>query len=241
MSILTSNGFFNVSNPFLVTSMKLDLHNHTHFSKDANILPTTFLKTAQQKEIGIAITDHNSIDAWKPLQAANRKFNIPLILGEEVMTFDAQGKKTGEVIGLFMNSFVKPGPVDEVLDALHEQGALITVPHPFDTVRNNLKELERVKKRVHAVEVFNARCYTTKANELALQFQQENKTGITAGSDGHTVAELGRAYIENEKLDSLEDMRKAIMKGNVKVVGKRSNLIPHLKTQLIKYNILKDE
>lgn len=221
--------------------MKLDLHNHTHFSKDANILPETFLKTAKKLGMGIAITDHNSIDAWKPLTAANKAFNVPLILGEEVMTFNAEGKKTGEIIGLFMNKFVKTGTPDEVLDALHDQDALITVPHPFDTVRNNLKELERVKKRIHAVEVFNARCYTQKANELAVAFQEKNNLGITAGSDGHTVAELGRAYIENEKLDSLEDMRKAIVKGNVKARGKRSNLIPHLKTQLIKYNILKDE
>ena len=221
--------------------MKLDLHNHTHFSRDANILPKTFLKTAQKKGMGIAITDHNSIDAWKPLTLANKEFNVPLILGEEVMTFNAEGKKSGEIIGLFMNEFVQTGTPDEVLDALHAQDALITVPHPFDAVRNNLKELERVKKRVHAIEVFNARCYTTKANGLAVAFQEKNNLGITAGSDGHTVAELGRAYIENKELDSLEDMRKAILKGKVNVQGKRSNLVPHLKTQLIKYNILKDE
>lgn len=221
--------------------MKLDLHNHTNQSKDANIYPETFLRTAQQLGIGVAITDHSSIQAWDSLKLHNKTYKIPLVLGEEVMTKNEEGKRTGEIIGLFMNTFVKDGTPGEVIDALRDQDALITVPHPFDTFRNNLKELELYYKKVDCVEVFNARSYTAGANEKALAFAKEKGLGMTAGSDGHTVKELGHAYVQNDECDTVEEMRKAILKGKVKIVGKRSGPMPHIKTQLIKANILKDE
>ncbi len=221
--------------------MKLDLHNHTSVSVDANILPQTFLKTAKKLGIGIAITDHNSVSSWKVLSALNKTHRVPLVLGEEIMTCGPDGKKTGEIIGLFMNTHVAPASPEEVLDTLHGQGALITVPHPFDTFRNHFRELEKFCGLVDCIEVFNARSYTAGANEKARAFAIEKGLGITAGSDGHTVSEIGSAYVQNDDCQTLEEMRKAMMKRKVEVVGKRSGPVPHIMTQLIKANILSDE
>jgi len=76
----------------------------------------------------VAITDHNQIEG-----ALRAKSLAPelVIVGEEIETTQ------GELIGYFMTEWV-PAGLDsmETIKRLRAQGAVISVPHPFDTVRS---------------------------------------------------------------------------------------------------------
>jgi len=51
-----------------VTSLKIDLHIHSQYSTDGLSKPESIVKRAKKKGLdGIAITDHNNTQAWKPL------------------------------------------------------------------------------------------------------------------------------------------------------------------------------
>jgi hypothetical protein len=53
---------------------------------------------------------------------------------------------------------------------------------------------------------------------------------IVGGSDAHFLNEIGNGWIITE----IEDIREAIMKNDVKVFGKRSSLVSHVGTKVLK-------
>jgi predicted metal-dependent phosphoesterase TrpH len=138
----------------------------------------------------MAVTDHNVIEGAFVLQelAPER-----VIVGEEVIT------TKGELIGYFMTEWVPPGlePM-EVIHRMRKQGAVISVPHPFDTLRSQhwaLDDLEEIAPYVDAIEIFNARCLSNKPNDQAAAFAQANDLLATVGSDAHSLWEVGRAAL----------------------------------------------
>ena len=72
-----------------------------------------------------------------------------------------------------------------------------------------------------ALEVFNSRCLLQKCNKMALELARKIGTGITAGSDAHFAREIGRAGIITDS----DDLRSAIIQGQVGVFGKRASLL----------------
>lgn len=219
--------------------LRIDMHMHSHYSCDAVIKPETMIKTAKTKNIGIAITDHNTCKAWNELKSLAKQYDVPLILGEEIKVFD-KGKVIGEILGYFMNKEVKSGNYLDVIDSLHAQDAFVSIPHPFDTFRKPFSRIEQVKHKVDAVEIFNSRGYIKSFNEETKKFVEKNNLSFTAGSDAHTPEEIGNAYIEAEATD-LEEFRKLLKKGNVKYTGKLASFTVHIKTQLAKRGILKPQ
>ncbi len=173
--------------------MRFDLHLHSHFSSDAINNPKNIVNAFRKKKMGFAITDHNNADAWPAIKKYAKHYKVERVFGEEIMVFDS-GKYIGEFLGLFMNAPVKPGQYGEVLDALHKQGAIISVAHPFDIFRNPVlikpmfRDKHRAKyilKRIHAVEGHNSRIHFQQFNRKAAVFAEENSLAVTGGSDGH--------------------------------------------------------
>jgi len=218
--------------------MKLDCHMHSFRSRDSTNLPKTIIRQAEKQKVDIAITDHNSIRAWKELSALGQKAGVKVVLGEELLTFDEE-KVSGDIIGLFMNDFVKPGHYLEVIDSLREQDALIVVPHPFDFLRNNFSYLKSEFKKVDCIESFNSRCYSDSFNSKAKAFALAHNIPQTGGSDAHFPEEIGKAFTEIPKADSLEDARRLLKKGKVSVHGKRSSVMVHVKTFFAKKGFFK--
>ena len=55
---------------------------------------------------------------------------LTVILGEEVSTSD------GEVVGIFLTRTIPRGlSADATADAIHAQGGLVSIPHPYDPFR----------------------------------------------------------------------------------------------------------
>ena len=146
----------------------VDFHVHTHYSKDSLTPPGELLQKLAKKVDRIVITDHNTING---AVEAKRMDPEHVIVGEEIMT------TKGEILAIFVQEEVPAGlPPQEVLQRLRDQNAFISVSHPFDTFRNGSWELEdliAILPDIDAIEGFNSRVMTNRANRSAMEFARE--------------------------------------------------------------------
>jgi predicted metal-dependent phosphoesterase TrpH len=173
------------------------MHLHTHGSFDCLTDPEQLLERARQCGLDrICITDHNEIDVAVQLKA---RYPDRIIVGEEV--------KTGEgvdVIGLYVREQIPKGtPAVETCRRIHEQGGIVYVPHPFAGGKGgDGRILPQIEGMIDAFEGFNARIHRPELNERAVQWGRARGLPLGAGSDAHTLRELGRAWVE---LPAFED------------------------------------
>lgn len=172
------------------------MHIHTRRSFDCLNDPAALIAAADARGIDIlCITDHNEIE-----MALFMKERYPerIIVGEEVKT--AEGV---DVIGLFIHSHIPKGtPARETCDRIHEQGGLVYVPHPFARGKGGGgRILSVIEDQVDAVEGFNARLHDQRLNRQAVEWAQARSLPLGAGSDAHTLAEVGRGHVELPRFD----------------------------------------
>ena len=108
----------------------LDLHCHSSASFDSVASAGALL--AKARRIGLthlAVTDHERIDGAQRARDLAPD-DLRVIVGEEVRSAD------GDLIGLFLEHAVPPGlSASETAAAIHEQGGIVGLPHPFDRFR----------------------------------------------------------------------------------------------------------
>ncbi len=173
---------------------KVDLHTHSVASPDGGITPEQYAKALESELLDyIAITDHDRIDFALGLRNA---LGDKIIVGEEITTRD------GELVGLFLKELVAPGQSAlQTVHAIHDQGGLVYVPHPFETVRKGITRdtLEQVEAFVDIVEVHNGRAaFQNFAPQAAAWAKSHGKAGASS-SDAHGYKGLGHSYsIVNE-------------------------------------------
>jgi len=153
------------------------------------------------RQLGLSpvfLTDHNSIEGASRLQA------IPgqrVVVGEEIMT------SGGELIGLFLNRPIPKGltPIETARE-IKDQGGLVYLEHPYDAFRRHLAEdaIEAVVDLIDIVEVFNGRS-DEKSNGLAEELRETLGVAAGAGSDAHSLAEVGSVYVEMEDFEGAQD------------------------------------
>ena len=74
------------------------------------------------------------------------------------------------------------------------------MPHPYARGKGGSgRYADEMGKLVDIVEVFNSRLHPIKRNVLAEELAEKHSKLRGAGSDAHTVGEVGRAYVELEK------------------------------------------
>ena len=218
--------------------MRVDLHLHSCYSHDALSSPESIIREVKKNQLSaVAITEHNTASSWNVLERLCKKEKLPFIKGEEIKV--NQGRKTvAELIGLFMNKEVKPAPLGEVLDELRKQDALVVVAHPFDWFRKRFRLPLSELKKVDAIEAFNSRTLFNSFNRKAMNYAKEHERPVVAGSDAHIPREIGNAFIECEA-DDLEELRKAILKKEVKIAGRVCNPLIHISSTIAKLGLIK--
>ncbi len=197
--------------------MLIDCHCHSIYSKhwfwgfDSLNTPQEIVKVAVKKGLGgIAITDHNTIKGSLVARKFAKKYKgFIVITGSEIRT------KTGkEVIGLGIKEEIKPNlEFEETVEKIHEAGGIAVLPHPFGKYIFK-RCTEKDAKLVDAIEVFNSTLLKI-FNEKASSFAKKFKKARTAGSDAHSIKEVGNACIICNG-DPIEE----IMKGRVKIIGR---------------------
>jgi hypothetical protein len=170
--------------------VKVELHCHSDSSKDSLNKIEDLIEVAHRRNIQkLAITDHNNIDGALHAKQLDPQL---IIIGEEILT------TKGELLAFFLKESV-PRDLEpfDAIQRLRDQGAFISVSHPYDRLRHGweLKDLEIITPLVDAVEVFNARCFSKELNEQAKNYaRRQNLLGIV-GSDAHTLGEVGQATL----------------------------------------------
>jgi len=156
----------------------------------------------------LAVTDHNSITGALQLHRMDPQ---RIIVGEEIRT------TRGELIAYFLSELVPPDlPPEEAIRAVRDQGGVVGVSHPLDGLRREAmgrSALLPLLDELDFIEVFNARCLLPAYNHRARALATERNLLVTAGSDAHCNAELGRAVVLMPPFDSaasfLESLRQA--------------------------------
>lgn len=184
--------------------LTLEFHCHTIYSKDSLTRPETLVQAARAKGITrLVVTDHNSIAGALAAKSLDPEL---VIVGEEVLTTQ------GELLAAFVIEEIPARlPPLEAIRRLRAQGAFISVSHPFDGHRGwQLEDLLAIAPLVDAVEIFNARCIFERENQLAAEFASQHNLLGTAGSDAHTLHELGRAVALLENFHDAETLKSAL-------------------------------
>lgn len=170
---------------------KYDLHLHTEYSPDCDTHLAAIEAHCLKKGLaGIAVTDHDTIEG--ALRLRDRVQKIAIIVGEEVTTRD------GDMIGLLLREHVPPRmSAVETAAAIHEQGGVVYLPHPFDrrhARRSRGASLSSVIDVVDVIEAFNGKVQRPHYNWLAAEFAARHGKLLAGGSDAHSLSAIGTVY-----------------------------------------------
>lgn len=194
--------------------MKLiaDLHTHSHYSRDSVLSPRAYVDACVRKGITCAaVTDHNEVAGAFAIQ---KLAPFRVIVGEEIKTAD------GEIIGLFLKELVPRGmTAEDTVRAIHEQGGVATIPHPFDVFRRNVIKndvLDRIAGQVDAIEGWNCRNILGSHDQKAREVARAAGKPITVGSDSHSVWEIGGTSIEIDDFQTPAEFVRALSSGKVR-------------------------
>jgi predicted metal-dependent phosphoesterase TrpH len=168
----------------------------------------------------IAVADHNTIaGALKLREIAPFK----VIVAEEILT------PVGEIMGFFLSEEVSRGlSPQETISRIRSQGGLVAIPHPFGRSlpwnANPLTSTE-VLSQVDIIETFNSRTPFSNSIARAWKLAKEQGKAASAGSDAHTLGEIGRAYVEMPEFDGPDDFLNSLAQG--KIFGQKSSYLAH--------------
>jgi predicted metal-dependent phosphoesterase TrpH len=202
--------------------LKADLHIHTEYSMDCDTPLEKIIKRCLEVGINcIAIADHGTAEGALKMQEI-APFTV--IVAEEIMTTQ------GEIMGMFLKETIPSGlSVEETIAGIRAQGGLVNIPHPFETVRGsalNSKVIEMIAGQIDVMEVLNSRSPFPANSNKAREFAEKYGIVQGAGSDAHTIYEIGNAYVEMSEFNGKDEFLQALSRG--RIYGHRSNPAMHL-------------
>jgi predicted metal-dependent phosphoesterase TrpH len=204
--------------------IRVDLHLHSSASPDCGTEPERVAARCGQLGLSpVFLTDHDTIAGAEKLRAAG---HVRVVAGEEVMT------SAGELIGLFLESPVPSGlrPRDAAQE-IKAQGGLVYLEHPYDRFRPHLSQdgIETLSDLIDIVEVFNGRS-DEEANRQAGDLREILDAAPGAGSDAHSLRDIGSVYVEMEDFGGAQDFLAKLRRS--KIVKGRPRLLLRLEARL---------
>ena len=198
-----------------------ELHVHSAHSYDGRDPVRDLLERAAAVGLdAIAVTDHDVIEGSLEAVEAAPEYGLLAIPGMEVSS------AAGHVLALGVEEAVEPGlPFGETVDRIHDLGGIAVVPHPFQKSRSGVlakistDELEAAD----AIEVYNSRLLTGRANRRAARFARRRNIPMTAGSDAHISEMVGQATTTVDADErSVRAILEAVREGRTTVEGTRT-------------------
>jgi predicted metal-dependent phosphoesterase TrpH len=220
----------------------VDLHFHSCYSDGHNTVEAIALK-AQELGIGIAITDHNEIRAAVEIDGYRGVFSIPGIEltsseGTHVLIYFYRIDE----LETFYRQDVKPHmghdtmsstslQMEEVIKRARKYKTVIIFPHPYCGIYTGIQNTyftdarrQLIFSMSDGVEVINSE-NMKKSNLRSALLGFNLGKGITGGSDGHRVSQMGKAVTYAPCKCSRQAFLDAIKKKKTKVIGKEIDLI----------------
>jgi predicted metal-dependent phosphoesterase TrpH len=201
--------------------LSVELHTHSSLSYDGRDPVEYLLERAAAVGLdALAVTDHDEIDA--SLEATERAGDYGLvgIPGMEVTT------AAGHVLALGVREAVPADlPFETTLDRIHDRGGIAVIPHPFQPSRHGVAAHidDQTLAEADAIEVYNSRLLTGRANRKAERFATAYGLPMTAGSDAHIAEMVGQAVTEvGAEERSVDAILGAVAAGRTSVEGRRT-------------------
>lgn len=202
--------------PTMAEMMRIDLHCHSEASHDSRTPLSSFVQRCKTRGISVqAITDHNQVWGAKKLQEMCQGTGLTVIVGEEISSSE------GELIGLFLEEKIPAGlSAKETIAHIKAQGGLVLLPHGFDPLKRwrlRPEVLEHLSSHIDIVETFNARISRPHWNRVAMRWADQHQLPQSAGSDAHTLAQVGNAWVQTPQrpINGPEDLLEALRVGTV--------------------------
>jgi len=212
--------------------LKIDLHIHTTHSGDSLTTVKEAVEWAERRGLdGIAITDHNSVDALEEIPRLNS--GLLVLLGEEIDT------REGHLIALGINEKIPSGlSFSKTLGLIRQVGGLAVVPHPFDRLRGGVGPKVVRSFTPDALEVVNSHSlFFGSKRDLGISLAQELGLPCVGGSDSHVPETIGDAYtLVSCGRRSQDSVLKSIRGGRTQVFGSPTAVWHRLRTLPLVFN-----
>jgi hypothetical protein len=208
-----------------------DPHCHTHVS-DGMVTPAGLVDAAVDASLDlIAVTDHDTMKSVKEVQQRGEAAGLTVVPGEEITT--AWPAQT-HIMGWFLKEPVKSGmSLEDTVDAIHDQGGLAIIPHPFMPVYFGSIQpsmLRRLLERHHVdgIEMMFTVPIGSHRRRVLGDFYDQNRDRLGAavgGSDCHFGAhDIARVVTEYDG-----DFRTAVrLRRTTPKVRRDTSTIPRL-------------
>ena len=168
----------------------------------------------------IGIADHGTAEGALKMQEL-APFRV--IVAEEILT------PQGEIIGMFLKETIPSGlSVEQTIYQIRAQGGLVCIPHPFDILTRaglGSKILEELVGQIDIIEIFNSRTPIHQCSAKSLTFAEKYGIAKSAGSDAHTLGEIGNSYVEMPEFNGKDDFLNTLAKGEI--FGRRASPLVH--------------
>lgn len=220
----------------------VDLHFHSCYSDGHNTVEAIASK-AQDLGIGIAITDHNEIRAAVEIDRYRDVFSIPGIEmtseeGTHVLIYfyhvdQLEAFYHNDVIPHMGHDLMSSTslPMEEIIQRARKYKTVIIFPHPYCGIYTGIQNAyftdarrQRIFSMIDGVEVINSE-NMKKSNLRSALLGFNLGKGITGGSDGHRVSQMGKAVTYAPCKRSRQAFLDAIKKKKTRVIGKEIDLI----------------
>ena len=206
--------------------MKIDFHVHTNFSDGLNSVRDVLKQAVKIGLNGMMISDHDTVEssrfARKIIKSIDKEFLV--IPGVEIST------PNGDILAIDVDEAFTGMP-QEIIEKIHEVGGLAVAAHPFGGYWPRPFVVDFDDYDFDAIEVLNGGVGRI-GNEKAIKFAKEKNLPGTAGSDAHIASNIGSCFTTIEDAQSVEDIKKAIKSGRVRIETR----IPELRV-LLKDNV----
>jgi hypothetical protein len=201
--------------------LSVELHAHSALSYDGRDTVEMLLEQASAVGLdALAVTDHDEFAASQEAVALAPEYDLIGIPAMEVTS------AAGHVLAMGIEEAV---PADlsfaDTLDAIHDAGGIAIVPHPFQKSRSGVApNISRsALAEADAIEVYNSRLLTGRANRQAQKFAEKHGLPKTAGSDAHIAEMVGQAVTAvDPAVETAEGIVEAIRTGRTSVEGQRT-------------------
>jgi len=164
-----------------------DLHIHSLNSPDSNIKPRRIFDAALDRGLrGVAITDHNE------LTLHNSPFSeVMAVPGMEIFVEEVKA----DLIALGISKKIPSTlSLKATCEAVHSQGGVVIVPHPFSSSSNYHAigdNVFTISREIDGIDIMSPKPHVD--NRRARSVAEQLHVAKLGGSDAHREEDIGRA------------------------------------------------
>jgi len=177
------------------------------------VTPAELVRAATERGLDlIAVTDHDTVRSTREARERGEAVGLTVVEGEEVTT--AWPAQT-HILAWYLTKQVKSGmSLEDTVDAIHDQGGLVVVPHPFmptyfGSIQPRMLQRLIEKHSLDGIEMMSTVPVGKRRRRLLAEFYEANKHRLGAAigaSDCHFGShDLGRKLTRYE-----DDFRAAV-------------------------------